>query len=256
VPLPNGLHVEWAIRALRAGKHVLCEKPLSRHPEEVERAFAVAREEGRVLAEGFMWRHHPQVARALELIAGGAIGELRLVRAAFSFPFVAADDVRMRAGLDGGALMDVGSYCVSAARTFAGAEPVRATGERVLGGDGVDVAFAGTLRFPGDVLATIDCAMERAMRREVEVVGDAGTLRLTDPWMAVTPVIERRDRDGELVAAIEAPQANPYTLELDDLEAAARGEREPLLGRDDALGQARALAALHAAAERGAPVDL
>jgi predicted dehydrogenase len=256
IPLPNGLHVEWSIKALEAGKHVLCEKPLSRHPDDVERAFDAADAAGRVLAEGFMWRHHPQTARALALIAAGAVGDLRIVRAAFSFPTVAADNVRLSSTLDGGALMDVGTYCVSAARTFAGAEPVRAYGERRLGGDGVDVGFAGTLRFPGDVLATIDCGMERAKRTEIEIVGSDGTLTLRDPWFGATPLIERRDVDGELVETIEAEHADPYTREIEDLEAAAAGERAPLLGRDDALGQARTLAALHASAEAAAPVEL
>jgi D-xylose 1-dehydrogenase (NADP+, D-xylono-1,5-lactone-forming) len=256
IPLPNGLHVEWSIRALEAGKHVLCEKPLSRHPAEVERAFDAAQRADRVLVEGLMWRHAPQTARALELIAEGAVGELRIVRAAFSFPEVDDGNVRLSTALDGGALMDVGTYCVSAARTFAGAEPVRAYGEGRLGGDGVDIGFAGTLRFPGDVLAVIDCGMERAMRTQVEIAGSDGTLTLDDPWFGARAVIERRDRDGELVETIDAAHVDPYTREIEDLEAAAAGERAPLLGRDDALGQARTLAALHRAADTGAPVDL
>jgi len=97
VPLPNSMHVEWSIKALEAGKHVLCEKPMSRHPTDVERAFDVAEREGLVLAEAFMWRHHPQIARTRELIADGAIGRLRLVRAAFSFVATDPTDVPFRA---------------------------------------------------------------------------------------------------------------------------------------------------------------
>ncbi len=124
ISLPNSLHLEWTERALRAGKHVLCEKPLGRDPDAVATAFDVAQREGRLLMEAFMYRHNPQTAMVAELVAGGAIGRLRLIRAAFSFPLSDAVNVRLQAGLHGGALMDVGCYCVSAARLLAG-EPDR-----------------------------------------------------------------------------------------------------------------------------------
>jgi D-xylose 1-dehydrogenase (NADP+, D-xylono-1,5-lactone-forming) len=250
--LPNSLHVPWSIRALEAGKHVLCEKPMSRHPADVERAFDVAEREGLVLAEAFMWRHHPQLARARELIAGGAIGTLLLLRASFSYPTPAASNVRMQRELDGGGLMDVGCYCISGCRALAGAEPERVYGEQVLGGDGVDVGFAATLRFPGDVLAALDCGMSFAERDELEAVGSEGSLFLDDPWHGREAVIEHR-RDGN-VERIDPGAANSYALELADFEAAVAGERPPLLGRDDALGQARTIAALYRSAEEAAPV--
>ncbi len=102
ISLPNSMHVDWSIRALEAGKHVLCEKPLSRHPQEVERAFDAADGAGRILMEAFMWRHNPQTKRLKELVDGGAIGRLRLVRAAFSFPLSDTSNVRLNADLDGG----------------------------------------------------------------------------------------------------------------------------------------------------------
>jgi predicted dehydrogenase len=250
--LPNALHVPWSIRALEAGKHVLCEKPMSRYPADVERAFDVAEREGLVLAEAFMWRHHPQLAKARELIAAGAIGTPLLLRAVFSYPTPAADNVRMQRELDGGGLMDVGCYCISGCRALAGAEPERVYGEQVLGGDGIDVGFAATLRFPGDVLATVDCGMSFAERDELEAVGTEGSLFLDDPWHGRRAVIEYR-RDGQ-VERIDPGAANSYALELADFEAAVAGERPPLLGRDDALGQARTIAALYRSAEEAVPV--
>jgi xylose dehydrogenase (NAD/NADP) len=252
VPLPNALHVEWSIRALQAGKHVLCEKPMSRRPEEVERAFDVAEREGRVLAEAFMWRHHPQLRRARELIADGAIGRLRLMRASFAFNAADPGDIRLRADLDGGGLMDVGCYCVSGCRALAGAEPERVQAEQAIGGDGVDVVLVATLRFPGDLLATIDCGLALAERDALEAVGDEGSLFLDDPWHGREAVIEvrRGDRSTERV---ETGSANSYALEIADFEAAARGESPPMLGREDALGQARAIAALYASAADGRP---
>ena len=254
-PLPNALHVEWSIRALEAGKHVLCEKPLSRRPEDVDRAFDVAEREGRVLAEAFMWRHHPQVARARELLDGGAIGDLRIIRAHFAFPAADPDDIRLQPSLDGGGLMDVGCYCVSGCRTLAGAEPERAWAEAVPGGHGVDVALAATLRFPGDVLAHLDCGLSYPGGSRLAAAGTEGSFALADPWHGNDAVIELRRADGS-VERIEAGPANSYALELADFEAAVRGERPPLLGRDDALGQARTIAALYTSAERNAPCPI
>src|SRR5271165_42941 len=118
VALPNSLHIEWSVRALEAGRHVLCEKPLSRHPDDVAHAFDVAERNRLVLAEAFMWRHHPQAHRLIELL--GEIGELRLIRASFSFLLERPGDLRLSSALDGGALMDVGCYCLSASRLLAG----------------------------------------------------------------------------------------------------------------------------------------
>jgi D-xylose 1-dehydrogenase (NADP+, D-xylono-1,5-lactone-forming) len=254
-PLPNALHVEWSIRALEAGKHVLCEKPLSRRPEDVDRAFDVAEREGRVLAEAFMWRHHPQVARARELLDGGAIGDLRIIRAHFAFVAADPDDIRLQPSLDGGGLMDVGCYCVSGCRTLAGAEPERAWAEVAPGGHGVDVALAATLRFPGDVFAHLDCGLSYPGGSLLAAAGTEGSLALADPWHGNDAVIELGRADGS-VERIEAGPANSYALELADFEAAVRGERPPLLGRADALGQARTIAALYTSAERNAPCPI
>ena len=254
-PLPNSMHVEWSIRALEAGKHVLCEKPLTRHPEDVDRVFDVAQREGRELTEAFMWRHHPQVARAREILDSGAIGDLRIIRAHFAFKAADPDDIRLQAALDGGGLMDVGCYCVSGCRTLAGAEPESASADLVLGGHGVDVTLAATLRFPGDVLAHFDCGLTYPGGHELAAVGTGGSLSLTDPFHGNDAVIELRGADGS-VERIQTGPANSYALELADFEAAVRGEHPPLLGRDDALAQARTIAALYTSAERNAPCPI
>jgi xylose dehydrogenase (NAD/NADP) len=247
-PLPNGLHAEWSIRALQAGKHVLCEKPFSADPADVERTWTVAEQHGLVVAEAFMWRHHPLARRARQLVSDGAIGALRSIHAAFSFPLEDPGDVRWQAALAGGSVMDLGCYCVSGCRTLAGAEPERVRGELVEGGDGVDASFAGVLRFPDGVLATFSCSFAATGRHVLSAVGTAGQLELHDPWHAGRPVIVLTDADG-VSQEHEVPSArNSYALELEDFEAAVAGLREPLLGRDDALGQARALGALLASA--------
>jgi xylose dehydrogenase (NAD/NADP) len=254
VPLPNGLHTDWAVRALRAGKHVLCEKPLDRRPEAVSHAFDVAEEAGLVLSEAFMWRHNPQTAGLLELLGNGAIGDVRLVRACFSFPLAGDTDVRLDPALDGGALMDVGCYCVSGARLVAGGEPVSVSAEAVTGPSGVDMRLTGLLRFDGDVLATIDCGFDLPPRGELEIVGSEGRILLADPWHCRRPriVLER----GSEREVIELRPVDSFRLELEDMAAAIGGERPPLLGRADALGQARTIDALYRAAAEGRAVTL
>ncbi len=251
-PLPNSMHVEWSIRALEAGKHVLCEKPLSRRPEDVERAFDVAERTGRILTEAFMYRHNPQTARLKELVDGGSIGELRVVRAAFSFTIDDPANIRLAADLDGGALMDVGCYCVNGSRFLAG-EPEHVFGTSVTEA-GADTVFAATMSFPGDVIAQFDCGFRLPMRDELEAVGSEGSLFLDDPWHCRRPVIELRREGG--VEEITLEPVDSYRLELENLADAVEGKAELLLGREDALAQARAIEALYRSAGSGMAVSL
>ncbi|MGZ4410006.1 MAG: Gfo/Idh/MocA family protein [Gaiellaceae bacterium] len=253
ISLPNTLHCEWSSKAVEAGKHVLCEKPLSRHPDEVEAAFDAAARTGRLLSEAFMYRHNPQTKRARELVDEGAIGELRLVRSAFSYSLYDEDNIRLRTDVEGGALMDVGCYTVSGSRLFGG-EPETAYGMAWFGPSGTDWVFGGTLRFPGDVIALFDCGTAMPNRDELEAIGSEGSLFLDDPWHCHEPVIELR-RDGK-VERIELEPVDSYRLELENVSDAIRGEAKLLLARDDAMGQARTLEALHESATSGKPVSL
>ena len=253
IPLPNTLHCEWSIRALEAGKHVLCEKPMSRHPAAVEEAFDAAERSGRFLTEAFMYRHNPQTKRLQELVEDGAIGELRVIRSAFSYSLLDTDNIRLRTDVEGGALMDVGCYCVSGSRLLGG-EPDSVYGQQFIGPSGTDWVFAGLMRFPGDVIATFDCGTTLPNRDELEAIGTEGSLFLDDPWHCITPVIELR-RDGG-VELIEVERRDSYRLEFEDLGAAIRTGRQPLLGRADAVAQATVIEALFRAAETGGPVEL
>ncbi len=254
ISLPNGMHVEWTRRALQAGKHVLCEKPLSRSAAEVRELFALAAERKLHLSEAFMYRHHPQTKQLKSLVDTGAIGELRLIRGNFSFN-CSPDDPRMQSALEGGGLMDLGCYPVSMARLLAG-EPIRASAEQVVGDGGVDIVLAGVLRFADGVIAHFDSGLVMPDRRDVEIVGSTGTLRVANPWHPTPDGFELwRDRATEPeVIPVEA--ANSYALQVADLCAAVRGEHEPLLGLEDALGQARTIEALYASADSGQTVLL
>ena len=254
ISLPNTLHCEWSIRAVEAGKHVLCEKPLSRHPDQVAAAFEAAERAVRLLSEAFMWRHNPQTARLRELVDDGAIGDLRLVRSAFSYGLYDDENIRLRTDVEGGALMDVGCYNVSGSRFLAG-EPERVWGEAWYGPSGTDWVFAGTMRFPNDVIAAFDCGTALPNRDELEAIGSEGSLFLDDPWHCNVPVIELR-RDGKEPERIELEPQDSYRLELENVSDAIRGEAELLLARNDATAQARVLEALHRSATTSKPVDL
>ncbi len=254
VSLPNGLHHEWTMRALAAGKHVLCEKPYSRHPAEVEEAWSAADDAGLVLMEAFMYRHHPQTATAAGLVASGAIGRLRTVKATFSFPLADLSDVRGQPELGGGALMDVGCYCLSGTRLFAG-EPVRVQAERVDAETGIDLSLHGQLRHADDVVSQLEASFDTPRRQRLEAVGTEGTLILEAPWRVDwggAILVER----GEELERIPVAPADSYRLQLDNLAAAVEGRAAALLGRDDALGQARAIDALYRSAESGEAVEL
>ena len=255
ISTPNASHVEWTMRALDAGKHVLVEKPFSRHAAQVDRACALARANGLVMSEAFMWRHNPQTARLVELVRDGAVGRLIAVRAAFAHSLAAIrgpDDTRFDPLLDGGAMMDVGCYCLNGIRLISGAEPERVSAEQLVGPTGVDLAFAATMRMGGVVLGQFECGFISPLRYELEVIGEDGSLFVDDPWHSLTPGIEVRRADG--VERITMPVADSYRLELENVTDAIEGRASLLVGPDDALAQARAIEALYQAAESGTTV--
>jgi predicted dehydrogenase len=251
ISLPNALHVPWTLRALEAGKHVLCEKPVSRRRADAQRVVELADDRGLLVSEAFMYRHHPQIRRLGELVADDAIGELRAIRANFSFELTEPGDVRLSHELDGGALMDIGCYCLNVARLLAG-EPELVAAMAIVGGDGVDMRFAACLRMPGGVLAHFDCGMDFAFGYGLEVIGSRGTLTLRDPWHGVSPGLELRSPAGE--ERIEVHDADPYRLEAENFSAAVQGRERLLIGPEEIVGQASAIEALYAAAASGRAV--
>jgi D-xylose 1-dehydrogenase (NADP+, D-xylono-1,5-lactone-forming) len=231
IALPNALHHTWTMRALAAGKHVLAEKPYTRRPEEVDEAWDEAERRGLVVTEAFMWRHARQTRLMLDLLP--QLGELRTVHATFTGRITRADDVRWVRELGGGALLDLGTYCIGAARLVTGREPEHAAGEAHSAGE-VDGTFTGMLGF-GDVTATFQCSLVARLQNGIEVTGDGGVL--VAPSAFVHP-------PGVVILNGEEHRVGPgdhYRDELDDFCAAIRGERKPLIGRDDMRGQARVL---------------
>ncbi|MEU4236768.1 Gfo/Idh/MocA family oxidoreductase [Actinoplanes sp. NPDC026619] len=238
IPLPLAMHTEWTIKALRAGKHVLCEKPFAMTAADAAACFDAADEAGRLCIEGLMWRHHPQTRLAQRLLAEGAIGKLAYIRAALTVD-VPPGDIRRSGRLGGGAMFDLGCYCISGIRLFGG-EPLRVTGFGVPDGDGgVDLRLAATLALPDDVIAQFDVALDFPRRDELELVGTAGKITIPDPWICRQAHVTL-ERDGK-AERLTVEALDPYRLEFEVASRAIEGGAEPAFGRADAVAQAAAI---------------
>ncbi len=268
VPLPIALHTEWTIKALRAGKHVLCEKPFALTAADAASCFDAAEAAGRVCIEGLMWRHHPQTLRAQRLITDGAIGDVAFLRAALTVS-VDPGDIRRTGRLGGGAVLDLGCYCISAIRLFGG-QPTSVSAARVVdtapGADGGDLRLAATLTLPGDALAQFDVALDYPRRDELEIVGTAAKITVPDPWLCrLGQVVLERDGVSERLPAdpiglyglgdpTDPDNDDAYRIEFENASRIIAGEAAPQFGRADAIDQAAALEAVRAAAATGTTV--
>lgn len=262
--LPNALHAEWANAAAAAGKHVLCEKPLATSAAEAESMFETARQHGVWLMEAFMYRFHPQTLRLQEILASGAIGELRLIRASFAFTVSDPANVRLSADLAGGALMDVGCYCVNVARMVAGERPARAFAFAQVGASGVDESLVGSLEYPSGALAQIACSLKASRHHQLQVAGSAGIVEVdevfTVPADRPTQIRLVRGSAQDQIELIEVPPAEHFRLEAEGFSALVRGGHAayglPEMPLIETLDNAATVEALLESARTGRPIDL
>jgi len=255
VSTPHPAHAQWAIRAAEAGKHVLCEKPLAMNQREAKSMVDAARRHGVFLMEAFMYRCHPQTARLVELIREQTIGEIKLIRATFSFTFPFDPNSRLlNAELGGGGILDVGCYCVSMARLIAGAasgkpflNPDEVKGAGHIGATGVDEYAVASLQFPNAVLAQIAAGVQLDLENNVRIVGTEGSILVPSPWFITgddagfSKILVFKSHIPEEIV-IESDRGI-YAIEADHVaEQIARGRTEsPLISWDDSLGNMRAL---------------
>jgi predicted dehydrogenase len=245
-PLPNSLHAEWTIRALKAGKHVLCEKPLASNAAEAEEMAAVARETGLVLSEAFAYRYYPLAAKMKEILKRGEIGKIRHIDVQFAFLLPSPKNIRFNYDLAGGALMDCGCYPVSLIRYLAGAEPTVEYAEARLFAPQVDRTMKADLSFADGRTARLMCSMlsPKLFRSVLKVEGDAGSLRVLSPfqphWFNWLTVKTGGGTNSERVRG-----ENSYTLQLRAFIKAIRGEMELNTDPADAIGNMRVIDAIY-----------
>ncbi|MDA0313327.1 MAG: Gfo/Idh/MocA family oxidoreductase [Gemmatimonadetes bacterium] len=258
IPLPNSMHRDWTIRAAQAGKHILCEKPLALSASECLEMQAAAGENNVRLMEAFMYRFHPRTQRVIEMVREGVIGDIRAIRSAFTFRLTRPDNIRLDAGLGGGALMDVGCYCVNVSRTIAGTEPVEVQAFARWADSGVDDQLTGVLRFDDDLTAHFDCSLTTERCEMFEVGGTAGHLRIPGaflPGTADASIHEHRGRNGETEHVV--PGADEYLLMVEHFADAVLSGGALHYGAEEAAANMRTIEALYASArDGGRPVTL
>ena len=228
IPLPNSLHAEWSIRAARAGKHVLCEKPLSATAGEARTMFDTARRHGVHLVEGYPYRAQPQTLKLRELLDAGVIGDVRLIQASFGFTLGSGENIRLSAELAGGALMDIGTYPVSLVRMIAKARPSRVHSVAEWTGGGVDRALAATLRFESGLFAQITCSFSTCLHRQALIAGSNGVIQTTylnhtsTLPQAVLQLRVGTDKDAA-DSTVQTSAVNGFLAEAEAFEQLVRG---------------------------------
>jgi predicted dehydrogenase len=263
ISLPNHLHAEWTIRALQAGKHVLCEKPFAISLAEVDAMIAASRASGRALAEAFMYRHHPQTKLAGEWVRSGRLGEICVVRGVFNFGLSEARrkpgalDVRLVPEYGGGCLWDVGVYPVSFAQFIMGRPPEAVASFQWVGETGVDETFTAQMQYSGDRLAQAASAFRSPFHSHIEIIGTQGRLVLTKPFVGL-------DRGRKMTffpdsgepEELKVPRKELYLGEVEDMHAAILDGASPYISLEESRNHVRTLLALYQAARTGQVVHL
>ncbi|CAM4207978.1 Gfo/Idh/MocA family protein [Deinococcus marmoris] len=256
-PLPNDLHLPWSLATMRAGKHVLTEKPLVLNAAEAQELADAAQATGRVLLEAFAYRFHPHITRLRELVQGGELGEVRSVRAAFGFMLDNPQDFRWEADKGGGALFDVGTYTVNLVRLLLG-EPTAAIARARWTEAGVDVGLSGVLEYPG-VLAGVDCAFDWAepAPQRLTILGTRGTLDMNGVFHSNThSPVSFTVTDAAGVREEGFPPFNAYAAMVEHFQQVVLGEEQALFPPEDSVRHARVLDALFASARTGTRVEI
>ncbi len=254
-PLPNHLHAEWTIKAVEAGKHVLCEKPLALSLDEVDAISAAAGKHGRIVAEAFAYRSHPQTRKVREIIESGKLGKVKMVHGSFTFVMTNQDDIRWRPEMGGGSLWDIGCYPLSFTRYILRAEPLEVFGWQDTSPTGIDETFAAQLRFPSDIYAQLDCSFKIPSHVFMEIVGDEGTLSIPQPFNTGSRRTLYLTKAGK-TSTVLVKGPDPYVGEVEDLADAILLAKPPVVSLADSRADTAAILALLESAKTGKSVTI
>lgn len=252
--LPNSLHAEWTIKAAKAGKHVLCEKPIALSIEEIDAIKTASIDANVVIAEAFMYRHHPQSRLVKQLVDDGKIGDLQLILGSFSFYLGRKDDIRLDPVMGGGSIWDIGCYPISFARYIVGEEPLQVFGWQVSNDLGVDMTFSGQMRFENDVLVQFDSSFRAPLRMHIEIIGTKGVIFVPNPFKpdhGDTVILQLMGQTEE----IPIPDYPLYLGEVEDMADAILESKPNLISLDDSRGNVNTIVSLLKSAKEGKPIQ-
>ncbi len=268
--LPNHLHAEWTIKCAEAGKHVLCEKPITITTEEVTRMAQAAEKNGVIIQEAAMTRFHPQTQYLRELVAKRVIGDIRLIRGVFAFTLENPADIRLDTNMGGGSLWDLGSYCVSFARTVLQTEPIEVSAYQVSGDTGVDMSFSAQMQFPTGSLVQFFSSFQSFAHIEADFLGTEGRIYADIPWAnhigASANVQVTRSGNAEETSTFSDSMEgymtdtktyenmNAYQCEIDSMVESVLNGTEPVISLADSWKNVATIVALHESARTGKPV--
>ena len=254
-PLPNHLHAEWTIKAVQAGKHVLCEKPLALTIQEVDAISGASEKYGKVVAEAFMYRTHAQSSKVKEIVESGKLGKVKLIHGSFTFVMTNPDDYRWNPEMGGGGLWDIGCYPLSFMRMVLSTEPLEVYGRELKGPSGVDEVFAAQMRFPNDIFAHFDCSIKVPFHVFMEIIGDEGTLIIPKPFNPGA-----REKlfliKGNKTETIALKGTDPYVSEVEDMSDAILLGRPTRVSLADSRGNVAVIQALFESARTGKPMTM
>jgi len=248
IPLPISMHREWSLRCLEAGKPVLCEKPLCANEKDAREVLEAFHQAGVLISEGYMYLHNPLHHRVRELIRSGAIGELRFIQSTFNIS-LPKDDIRFRPEMGGGALLDLGCYCVGISRFLTGEEPLESHGSFAIGKDsGVDESATGIMKFPGGALATFACSMVSAFDISYQVFGSTGRILVDKGGMVAWPgeTFSIKLWKGDDYEEISLPPFNHYTAQVDAFNQTLLEGKLQATPHEESLANLRTMDALRA----------
>jgi predicted dehydrogenase len=242
-PLPNQMHAEWSVKCAQAGKATLCEKPLASDADEAQMMVDVFAEKGILFAEAFMYRFHPQTQRVQQMVLDGAVGDVQVLNASFTFPIRSEENIRLSKVLAGGALMDVGCYCINVMRFITGEEPIAGGAFAQFGAETeVDETITGILHFPSGVLGHLDASLRTAFSNTYEIRGTTGRIHVP---MGFVPRADQATHihywHDDKYDALEVPPVDQYQLMVEDFADALLNDRAPRFMPDDAVANMRVI---------------
>jgi predicted dehydrogenase len=253
--LPNGLHAEWSIKAMKMDKHVLCEKPLTTSTKDFDAVQEASSITGMVISEAFMYRHHPQTLFVKEMVDNGEIGDLQMIRGSFCYTSTRSPNPRFDPKLGGGSLWDVGCYPIGYARYLIGEEPIEVYGHQVTGQTGIDLLYVGQLHFPGGAISQFECSFITPSKSLMEITGEKGRIIIPEPYKPGkrTSIFLELDEQSR---TIRIKGAELYQGEIEDLENAILFGNSTRISLNDSKGNLSTIEALYQSARLSKPISV